>query len=186
MRHKYTTKGIVLSRTAHGEANLSLALLTEDLGLVRARAQGARKQGAKLAAALTTFAESEFLLVKGTEGWRVASASLLENRFLPMSPIARARAARVIGLLLRLAPSESADMRFRDTVLDFFGAISTAGEEKIQDAAECLAALKLMAALGLDAGEVPAGFDTPTLAEVAAGRRSYVERINRGLSASGL
>ena len=48
---------MVLSRAPKGEANASIVLLTQDIGLVRARAQGVRRSGAKLAAALATFAE---------------------------------------------------------------------------------------------------------------------------------
>ncbi|KKW40597.1 MAG: repair protein RecO protein [Parcubacteria group bacterium GW2011_GWB1_55_9] len=59
MRHKYETRGIVLSRTPLGEANALITLLTPDLGFVHARAQGLRRPGAKLAAALATFAGRE-------------------------------------------------------------------------------------------------------------------------------
>jgi len=51
MRHKYETRGIVLSRSPLGEANAFVTLLTPELGLVRARAQGVRRSGAKLSAA---------------------------------------------------------------------------------------------------------------------------------------
>mgnify|MGYP001567250827 CR=1 FL=1 len=76
MRYKYETRGIVLSRAPSGEANAFITLITPELGLVRARAQGVRKPGAKLAAALATFAESSLVLVRGKEDWRIAGAVL--------------------------------------------------------------------------------------------------------------
>ena len=81
MRHKYDTRGIVLSRLPLGEANAFITLLTPELGLVRVRAQGIRMPGAKLASALATFAESSLVLVRGREGWRLAGAVLEENWF---------------------------------------------------------------------------------------------------------
>ena len=81
MRIKYQTRGIVISRVHTGEANTTIALLTEQVGLVYARAQSLRKPGAKLAHALTTLAESEVVLVRGKEEWRVAGAVLEENWF---------------------------------------------------------------------------------------------------------
>ncbi|MDE1919605.1 MAG: recombination protein O N-terminal domain-containing protein, partial [Patescibacteria group bacterium] len=84
MRHKYETRGIVLSRAPAGETNALVTLLTPGLGIVRARAQGLRRSGAKLAAALATFAESEVVLVRGREGWRVTGAVLEENWFMKM------------------------------------------------------------------------------------------------------
>src|SRR3989344_8412979 len=56
MRHKYQTTALVLARSPRGEMSATVALLTADLGLIRARVQGVRRPGALLAAAPTTFA----------------------------------------------------------------------------------------------------------------------------------
>ena len=185
MRHKYATRGVVLSRTPHGEANLLVSILTPELGLVRARAQSARKLGAKLAPALATFAESDFLLVKGSEGWRVAGAQLARNRFTEMGRAARLRAARVTGLLLRLVAGEAADQEVHAALLGFFDALA-ALPESVHDAAECVAALRLLATLGFIAGSIPEAYEPTILAEVAGDRRAHVLRINQGIAASGL
>lgn len=189
MRHKYETRGIVLARTPLGEANALVTVLTDDVGLVRARAQGVRRQGAKLAAALATFAESSLVLVHGKEGWRVAGAVLEENWFDRLTDAApRACAARVSGLLLRLVGGEAPDPRLFGTVRDFFEALESLPEESREDA-EALAVLRILAALGLDAGELPGekGDFTPAmLAGVRTRRAEYIARINRGITASGL
>ncbi len=189
MRHKYETRGIVLSRAPSGEANAYVTLLTPGLGLLRARAQGVRRPGAKLAAALTTFSESNLVLVYGREGWRVTGAVLEENWFEKMGQAtSRRRAARVSGLLLRLVAGESHDPGLYPIMKGFFGALATLPIEA-HEPAESLAALRTLAALGLDAGEIPGEsfvFAAPLLALVKADRTQYIARINRGIAASGL
>lgn len=188
MRHKYETRGIVLARAGAGEATARLAILTDELGLVYARAQSVRRPGAKLAAALATFAESSLTLVRGKEEWRLAGAVLETNWFALMDPCARAAAGRAAGLLLRLAAREARDPDLFQTVSGFFGALARLpGSE--HEAAETLALLRMLSALGFDAGSLPHGelaFAPAALAEAAAGRADYVTRINRGIAASGL
>src|SRR5580692_963366 len=107
MRHKYATTGIILSRTPIGEASAFITLLTPDLGLVRARAQSIRKPGAKLAAALQTFSESDVILVRGKDGWRLSGAVLARSWFTELNAPARLRAGRITNLVLRLVHGES-------------------------------------------------------------------------------
>ncbi len=189
MRHKYETRGIVLSRSPLGEANAFVMVLTPELGLVRARAQGLRASGAKLAHALTTFAESSLVLVRGKEGWRLAGAMLEENWFKRMqSAPPRERAARVSGLLLRLVAGEAHDTTLFPIMSGFFSALSEHPEEQ-HEAVEMLAALRTLAALGLDVGGIPgepSAFTPPLLAAVAEDRTAYITRINHGIATSGL
>jgi len=189
MRHKYETLGIVLSRSPAGETNANIALITPGLGLIYARAQGVRHSGAKLAAALVTFAESELVLVHGMEQWRVVGAVLKENWFLQMRhPTPRARAARVCGLLLRLIASEISSSDLFWVMHGFFGALATLSED-MHEAAEALAVLRLLAILGLDTGEIQGSaseFTPSLLAMIAKKRTNFIARINRGITASGL
>lgn len=188
MRHKYETRGIVLSRAPAGEANAHLTLVTSELGLVRARAQGVRQPGAKLSAALATFAESSLVLVRGKEEWRLAGAVLETNWFALMGPEARPVAARASGLLLRLAARETHDPELFPLITGFFSALATL-PEAAHEAAEALVLLRMLSALGFDAGEIPGGMSAFTPAALAAAdsaRTLYVARINRGIAASGL
>ncbi len=195
MQYKYKTRGMVLSRSPLGETNAFVTLLTPDLGLVRARAQGLRRPGAKLAASLATFSESAVVLVRGKESWRVVGAVLEENWFIRMQhPAPRARAARICGLLLRLVAGEAHDSTLFPIIRDFFEVLSTlpfgspdAGDA--HEAAEVLAALRILSALGFDAGEIPNGssaFAPVLLAEITKNRTQYVTRINHGIIASEL
>lgn len=190
MRHKYETRAIVLSRAPSGESNTFITLLTPGLGLVRARAQGLRRPGAKLAAALTTLSESEVVLVRGREGWRITGAVLAENWFVKMGrPLMRRRAARVSGLLTRLVVGETQDVMLFPIVRGFFEALATIHDEAHAEAAEMLAVLRILSALGFDAGDIPDGssmFVLPILTSIEAERAHYLARINRGIVASGL
>lgn len=188
MRHKYETRGIVLARASAGEATAHLAILTDELGLVHARAQSVRRPGAKLAPALATFAESSLTLVRGKEEWRLAGAVLETNWFSLMEPAARAAAGRASGLLLRLAAREARDPDLFQTVSGFFDALARL-PEAAHEVAETLAVLRILSALGFDAGSLPRGelaFAPAALAEASASRADYVARINRGIAASGL
>ena len=189
MHHKYDTRAIVLTRSPHGEANALLTMAASGLGLVRARAQGVRKPGAKLASALVTFAESDVSLIKGKEGWRIAGAVLREPWFYRLTHgETRARAARVMQLVLRLAPAEAHDHDFYTPLKAFLEALE-AVPEPLHEAAEMAVVAHLLAVLGLDAGE--AGdptllFDPRALDDVRTARAEYIHRINHGITASGL
>lgn len=188
MRHKYDTRGIVLSRIPLGEANVLVTILTPELGLVRARAQGIRKSGAKLAAALATLAESEVVLVQGKEGWRVAGA-VLEREWAPAHTYeAKLRAARVLGLVQRLVVDETREERLYPILRGFLEALATESAE-LHETAETLVVLRLLAVLGLDTGALPGEhhhFDTTLLETAGALKRDHIARINHGIAASGL
>jgi DNA repair protein RecO (recombination protein O) len=188
MRHKYETRGLVLQRTALGEANALVTVLTPGLGLLRVRAQGVRRPGAKLAASLATFAESSLVLVRGQDVWRITGAVLEESWFRRMPRTVRERAARITGLLLRLVGNEVHEDKLFSVMTGFFAALTNLPPEE-HESAEVLAALHVLSALGLDAGTLPGNSDlySPTaLSEISLDRRQYVTRINRGITASGL
>lgn len=177
MRPKYVTSAIVIARTSHGEANALVTLLTEEFGLIRTRVQGVRKSGAKLAPALRTLSELDASILYGKEGWRLSGATQTDDHFTTLSSAARARAGRVSLLLLRLAPGEEKEPALFHAFRDFLIALREE-EDAVQDEAECLAALRIVNALGLDAGAVPS--------EIGNDRRAIVARINKGITASGL
>lgn len=189
MRHKYETRGLVLSRTHVGEATTFVTLLTPELGLVHARAQSLRKSGAKLASSLPTLAESSVVLVRGREGWRIAGAVLDDNWFVRLpDALARARAARVAGLLLRLVAGEARDTELYPVMRGFLAALSALPEDT-HEAAEIAAVLRILAALGLDALETESEmspFTPESLLPILENRTGYIARINNGIAASGL
>ena len=188
MRHKYLARALVLSRVPIGEASVSVSLLTEEFGLIRARAQGARKPGSKTAAALQTFALSDVGLVRGKDGWRTASAVLDTNWASGLPAAARTRAARVTQLAERLVRGETTDATLFSMLTAYVEALEQTPDE-FQDAAETLAALRLLHILGFDAGNTYGeadDFSMKALEEAERLRSDLIARINRGITASGL
>lgn len=189
MRHKYDTRALALFKTPSGERGAAVTLLTEELGLVRAFAQGIFRPGAKLAPALVTFVESDVTLVRGAEVWRVTGAAPREQWFARMNGfVARERAARVCRLLTRLVVGEEPNSKLFPVVAGFFQTLSELPEDS-HDAAELSAVLALLGALGLaDEAHTPVAeaFSAESLAAIARDRSRYVAYANQGIAASGL
>ncbi len=186
MRHKYSTQALVLARYPIAEAGMVVTLLTPELGLIRARAEGVRRSGAKLAHALQILHASDVILVRGKEGWRLTGALLHEDCFSCLTREGRMRAGRVAGLLLRLVSGELAEPALHAHFYDFVRALPDLTEEE-QNGAESLVALRLLHTLGSDAGELPpAGYTKEALDHALADRTGLVVRINRGITTSGL
>lgn len=111
--HIYTTKGLVLAERPLREADRTYAILTRDLGLVRASASGVRKEGSKLRGSLEPFTLSLVSLVRGKEYWRITSAQSL-------CPIpAEAGIGRPLALLEKLVAGESAHPELFDAIEQF-------------------------------------------------------------------
>lgn len=183
MRHKYVTTALVLARTPLKESAALVTLLTEEFGLVRARAEGLRKPGAKLAHALQTLDRCEVTLVRGKEGWRLSGAILEDSWFKRLKRSERLRAGRVAGLLLRLVHGEANDPSLFVVFTEFLETLPDLSEEA-QDTAEIMTALRVLYVLGLDVGVLAqVGIYEPLLPEK---RRELVMRVNRGIAASGL
>jgi DNA repair protein RecO len=188
MRHKYSTRALVLARTPSGEESITASLLTEDFGLIRARSQGARKGSAKMSAGLQTLSASDVTLLRGKEVWRMAGAVLETNWARELSGAARKRAARVMELADRLIRGEHSDPELFLILSAFLRALPERGEEE-QDAAEMLAVLRMLHALGVDAGDTYGEADdygALALAQALADRTALITRINHGISESGL
>ncbi len=75
----YNTDAVVLHRVATGEADITLWLLTAELGLLVAKAQGARKGTAKMRTHLQLFSLLRISLVRGKYVWRVTGAEQVVN-----------------------------------------------------------------------------------------------------------
>lgn len=188
MRHKYSTRAIVLGRTPSGEESLSASLLTEDFGLIRARSQGARKRGSKMSAGLQTLSSSDVTLLRGKDGWRMAGSVLDTNWARELDRSGRVRAARVLELADRLIRGEHEDAELFAILSGFLSALVERSEDD-QDALETIAVVRLLHALGLDAGE-PFGegevYTDEEIARARSARADLIPRINHGITASGL
>ncbi len=189
MRHKYATEALVLARTPIAEASALVTLLTKELGLIRARAQGVRKPGAKLAGALQSLTGSDIILLRGKEGWRLSGAILSEDYFETLTPSMRMCAGRIAHLIVRMLSGESTDSDAYVIFEELLRVLPELDEEE-QERAEILAALYLLQSVGVDAGDpIPDhdgryGREARVYAE--ANRKELIVRVNRGIEASGL
>lgn len=188
MHHKYPTRAIVLGRRPLAETNVLLILLTEQLGVVFAKAQGLRKGSSKLAHALQTLSEANVMLIRARDGWRLAGAVLHSAHASGLTPPLRTRAARVADLLLRLVRGEVPDPLLFKIYAAFIEVLPNLSEERA-DAAEVLTALRILSVLGLDTTELLDGvmdYSDAALDMAYMDRAELIARVNRGITASGL
>ncbi len=195
MYQKIATNGIVLRKSAHGEANLRVAVLTEALGLVNASARSARRQESKLRYGLEPLTMARFCFVRGVHEWRIAEASAPHKLFpavdsAPPSPgLRRANAGRVSQLLLRLIHGqEPSPLLYKDVAEGFALLASQKSTEEI----EVVLVLRILSHLGyLPRTEelapfVDGQFGIELSARALASRALLVRAINDALQTTGL
>ena len=106
MHHVYTVEAIIVKSVPIGEANKYYFLLTKDLGLIKASAQGVRLGKSKLKGHLQDFNFISVSLVKGKNIWRITSVDTL-NSFNFLRSLNKLVAIKnVFSLLLRLVHGE--------------------------------------------------------------------------------
>ncbi|MEI6296957.1 MAG: DNA repair protein RecO [bacterium] len=75
--HIYQTEGFVISSIPVSEANRYISIYTEELGLVRAIAQGVRNLRSKLKHSLQDLSYTKISFVRGRDVWRIVNAEKL-------------------------------------------------------------------------------------------------------------
>lgn len=86
MKNKFTmeeikTKGIVIKATDYKDSDKIVTIFSSDLGLIKARVRGVKKDKAKLAFAVQPFAFIEFMLVKKNDFYTVINATSIDQFF---------------------------------------------------------------------------------------------------------
>ncbi len=130
MHHIYHTEGFILESKNLNEANKYYHILTRDLGLVVASAQGIRKISSKLRFVLQDFSYVKIDFVRGKDFWRITSASktnkldslIKKEGILPVI-------FNLSKLLKRLLPGENVD---EILFSDFIAGLSFLENEKEQ------------------------------------------------------
>lgn len=118
--HMYTTEGIILKRTAFGEANAIFHILTSDLGLIIASAQAVRLSASKLRSSLQEYSYITLATVKGKGGWKVTNAIAKENFYFEYPPFAQKFVSQIAGVLVRMMPGEERHPEVFNIVLNGF------------------------------------------------------------------
>lgn len=75
--HTYTTRAHILRASQLSEQDALFSCMTEEFGLIRARATGARKEDSKLRYSLQVGTYVALSLVQGKAGWRITGAVLI-------------------------------------------------------------------------------------------------------------
>ena len=107
--HIYTTKSLVLSAKARGEADRVYSILTRDLGLVRAVGLAVRKENSKLRGGLEPVSLSIISLVRGKEYWRLTSAEFIK----------KVKKSKALAILEKLVAGETPHPELFDAVGEF-------------------------------------------------------------------
>jgi len=147
--HIYHTEAIVLNTKPVGEAGKFVYVLTQELGLISAKAQGVRLINSKLRYSLQDFSHVEVSLVRGKEIWRLTGAKLIkENNLHKKNSENFLILYRLSKLLLRLLHGEEKNIKLFELItntLTFLEEHFTAEELKTL---EIIAVLRILRSLG--------------------------------------
>lgn len=187
----YKTDGIILGSEPAGEASRRLWILTPDLGLVVASAQGLRKITSKLRYHLQDFSLARINLVRGRETWRMTGAQVQRNFARAAAPASYHIITNIARLLCRLCPGEESNPElFEDARRGL--ALIQALPPRALPSAEALVVLRVLHRLGY-VGERPElvsllrqPIRDTLLKEIAPRQRAAVSAINQALRASHL
>ncbi len=189
MSHEiYTTKGFIISSENKAEADKVFFIFTKDLGLVRATAQGVRKQESKLRYSLQDFSYSEFSFVLGKQGWKIVNATPLnffENK-IQNSPTK----VQTLRLLKKLCPQDEPHPNLFSELEKAF-IFMDKNKIVLDKSMEALLVLKVLSFLGYwgDGEEykfIESPFTKEVVEEVTKVRKDIVKELNKSLRATQL
>jgi len=145
--HIYTTDGIILKRTASGEANITLYILTKDLGLILASARSARLSSSKLRPSLQEYSSGSITCIKAKNGWKVTNVNQKENFFFDSDIFYRKFLSQISVLLIKMITGEYPQEEIFTTIEKSFQSLATINKNDI-DNLEVLTVLRVLYLLG--------------------------------------
>jgi recombinational DNA repair protein (RecF pathway) len=193
MHHIYTTDSLILRRLPE-DTSASYLILTKDLGLIRARAQGVRKHESKLKPALQEYCQSHVSFVRGKHGWRVTNAIPIRNLYIECgNDHAKQVIAQICLTLVRLVQGEHIDSVLFEISLSGFKKILSVSDDLISNI-EVLILLRILFVLGYVATganiskaiESMTDYSQSTMSFVQKNKSKIISVINKGLNESQL
>jgi DNA repair protein RecO (recombination protein O) len=155
--HVYDTAALVLAERDSGEANKVFTLLTPELGLVRAQAQGIRWLKSKLRPQLSRYAYSRVALVRGKEIWRLTGAERLADLDAVYQEKGKLElTARVFSLLASFLHDERNEAALFYDLLAGLRSLAALSSDDHQDWEVCMV-LRLLHRLGYVAADAELG-----------------------------
>lgn len=186
------TEGLVLAKRGRGEANTSVVLLTEKLGVIRASARSARLERSKLRYGLETLTAGTFSFVRGKHDWKLTGAEDLSRQCVGQGRGARTAAGRIARLLLRLIQGEEPVAQLYRAVMAGLTYIASADDRDIE-LVECLTVLRILSLLGyvhgghaLEPFLATSDVTGELLERVRTSKQTLIRAINASLSETGL
>lgn len=155
---------MILEAKAVGEADRIYSILTRDLGLVRARALGVRKENSKLRGPLEPIVISSVSLVRGKDFWRITSAESIKKIS------AKHNVLKPLALLEKLVQGEESNSELFDSVEKYIITPELTHE---------LFEIKLVAQILFHLGYLKQH-------DLSLGKQDLIEVINQGIKASHL
>jgi DNA repair protein RecO len=191
--HIYTTDAIILKKTAFGEANLLLHILTKDLGLIMASARSARLSVSKLRPGLQEFSVVSVSCIKSKNGWKITNVSVKENIFFSYPKHFHNILARISQLLIKMVQGEHPEPNLYKVVITGFEYLKNIQEKNIENI-EVVFVLRILYILGYvdDKEDVKAfiqdlyKWDDEVIEAVSKDKKNIVAIINKALKASQL
>ncbi|HEY4501608.1 MAG TPA: DNA repair protein RecO [Candidatus Paceibacterota bacterium] len=191
--HKiHVTDGVVLGKRGAGEANTLVSILTEELGLVRAKATSARVEGSKLRYGLETLTHARYCLVRGKYEWKLTGVEGVSHALKGEERDRRVRSGKIAKLLLRLVNGEEPVPALYKTVIEGLGAIAGAATPADAEAVEVVLVLRILSHLGYLphtqalAQFIEGEYSVELAAQALKSRATLVRAINESLIATGL
>ena len=191
--HKiHVTDGVVLGKRGAGEANTLVSILTEELGLVRAKATSARVEGSKLRYGLETLTHARYCLVRGKYEWKLTGVEGVSHALKGEERDRRVRSGKIAKLLLRLVNGEEPVPALYKTVIEGLGAIAGAATPADAEAVEMVLVLRILSHLGYLphtqalAQFIEGEYSVELAAQALKSRATLVRAINESLIATGL
>ena len=189
--HIYTTDGIILKRTAFGEADILLHILTADFGLIMASARSARLSVSKLRGALQEYAYISVSCIKGKNGWKVTNVVDEGSFYFEYPEYCHKVLAQISFVLLKMIQGETPHPEIFQTVRSGFEFLKNVTEKDISNF-EILSVLRILHQLGYVAKdsnteiffENIAEWNNSLLEKIAENKNSLVGLINKALKES--
>lgn len=188
MHHIYHTEALILGSKNYGETGRYYFLLTKDLGMIYASAQGVRKMSSKLRYVLQDFSYIKVDLVQGKDFWRITSATKTNELEKVTKNPQTFKVFHNIARLLRrlLAGVEPNESLFADLVRGL-SVLEQATEPDDLHNIESIIVLRIVNNLGY-IGEsdvlenfIKSPFEENLVFEASKNRRAIVKEINKAL-----
>lgn len=192
----YTTPSFVLARQPVGEANITVWLLTRELGVIRASAQAARSILSKHRYGLQTFSLSTVSVVRGKGGWRITSVVPHRSYFprLADSKVAVDVVAKLALSIRTLCAGEERQPELYDVFYETLHALSdNSFPDRETRAVERIALLRTLVCLGyiggnekLDPFVKTTGYSQSLIGQAIEHKALSIKAINEAFEASHL